>query len=179
MNVQIVRLQTALQEAIRRDIRQLFQCVDLRQFVFDGELILGINVRHKLAHRRFGRELDRFDHSGVFPFEKFVEARLGVFAQPCLEWGYASFVLGEQHKTEEYQSKYIVADYAAIPYPCGKAFIAQRVQQVHGLAIAVATNDDVPDIVDDTAQLEGGRFAAKVVVLEMARIGDHVARVSH
>lgn len=150
-----MRLQPLLQETVRSHIGQLLQRVDLRQLVLDGELVLRIDVRNELAHRRLRGELEWLCHAGRLPRQEPVQTGLGMLAEPRFQRRNAPLVLR------------------------GEALIAQRVQQIHGLAVAVPANDNVPDVVDHAAQLQSGRLAAEVLVLEVLCMRYQIAGVTH
>jgi hypothetical protein len=52
-------------------------------------------------------------------------------------------------------------------------------QQVHSLTITVAAHYNVPYVVDHTAQLQSGRFTAKVLVLEVLCVWYQIASISN
>lgn len=52
-------------------------------------------------------------------------------------------------------------------------------KQIHRLTIAVPANDDVPDVVDDTAELQPSRFARVMFILEELTMRYKVARISY
>lgn len=56
VNVQVMLFEAFLKEAIGCDVLKLLKCVDLREFVFDGEFVIGIDVSNKFPERRLGGE---------------------------------------------------------------------------------------------------------------------------
>lgn len=49
----------------------------------------------------------------------------------------------------------------------GEFRVTQLIKQIHRFTITVATHDDMPDVVHNTAQLKGSRLAAKIFILKV------------
>lgn len=72
----------------------LFQCIYLRQFIFDAEFIFRINVCDEFSHWRFWWKYQWIFHARLFPFNESIQTRVGrMFAQPGLKWWQATFFL--------------------------------------------------------------------------------------
>lgn len=93
MNVQIVRFEPLLQKPVRGNVLDLLQRVHLGQLVLDGELVLRIDVRHKLPQRRFRREYDGFVEAGFLQVLELLQTRVGVLAEPRPERGNSTIFL--------------------------------------------------------------------------------------
>lgn len=52
-------------------------------------------------------------------------------------------------------------------------------QQIHCLAIAVSAHDDVPNLIDHTAELQTSRLARVILVLEELTMRHKVSRISY
>lgn len=58
-------------------------------------------------------------------------------------------------------------------------FVPERVEQIHCFAIAVAAHDDMPNLVDHTAQFQCRRLAAEVLVLKVLRVRNQITGITH
>lgn len=57
--------------------------------------------------------------------------------------------------------------------------ILKLMQQVHRFAVAVPTNDDVPNVIDNAAQLKPSRFTRVVFVLKELTVRHEISSVSY
>jgi hypothetical protein len=169
--VQLVLLQALLQEPVTGDVLQLLQSVDLRQLVLQREPILGVYVRNELSQRSLRLEDQGLPEVGHLQLLELLQAGQGVRAEPRPQRRDPAIVLGKTG---------LVAGLGRdATYLRGELAVLQLVQEIDGLAVAVAADDDVADVVDHAAQLQGRGLVGGQLVEEVLRMGDDVARVSH
>jgi hypothetical protein len=169
--VQLVLLQALLQEPVTGDVLQLLQSVDLRQLVLQREPILGVYVRNEFSQRSLRLEDQGLPEVGHLQLLELLQAGQGVRAEPRPQRRDPAIVLGKTG---------LVAGLGRdATYLRGELAVLQLVQEIDGLAVAVAADDDVADVVDHAAQLQGRGLVGGQLVEEVLRMGDDVARVSH
>jgi hypothetical protein len=169
--VQLVLLQALLQEPVTGDVLQLLQSVDLRQLVLQREPILGVYVRNEFSQRSLRLEDQGLPEVGHLQLLELLQAGQGVRAEPRPQRRDPAIILGKTG---------LVAGLGRdATYLRGELAVLQLVQEIDGLAVAVAADDDVADVVDHAAQLQGRGLVGGQLVEEVLRMGDDVARVSH
>lgn len=96
-------------------------------------------------------------------------------AKPGSKWRNATVVLEKREMFSYFGANFIPLEI----YKRGKLFIPELIQQVHCFAIAMSTNDDMTDVINDTAQLQGSRLAAEIFVLKVMGVWYDVSGISH